>query len=199
MMWSLSDSFSSAPSRFTDWAEDAFFEAPVAYIPPAPRDDGERLARLRLIRSRRVGPATYLRLMAEHGAAQTALLALPDIARAAGVEGYTPAPNPWRWPNSRPRNAPGRGCSALVMLTTRQPSPKSRMRRPSFGERTGRVAFSPHAGGGGHAQRLGAWHADGAAALPPIWGRRASWWSRALRAGSMRWPIARRWRPGPSR
>lgn len=93
-MWSLSDSPSAPPSRFSDWAEDAFFEAPIAYVPPAPRDDSERLARLRLIRSRRVGPATYLRLMAEHGAAGAALSALPDIARAAGVDGYTPCPEP---------------------------------------------------------------------------------------------------------
>lgn len=93
-MWHLSDSFSAPPARFTDWAQDAFFEAPVAYVPPAARDDGERLARLRLIRSRRVGTATYLRLMAEHGAAQAALTALPEIARAAGVDDYTACPEP---------------------------------------------------------------------------------------------------------
>jgi DNA processing protein len=47
-----------------------------------------RLARLRLIRSRRVGPQTFHRLMAEHGSAEAALDALPDIAAAAGVRGY---------------------------------------------------------------------------------------------------------------
>jgi predicted Rossmann fold nucleotide-binding protein DprA/Smf involved in DNA uptake len=66
---------------------------PAPLFLPAPAlDDVERLARLRLIRSRRVGPATYLRLMAEHGTAQSALLALPEIARAAGVEGYAVCP-----------------------------------------------------------------------------------------------------------
>ncbi len=52
----------------------------------------DRLCRLRLIRSRRVGPATYHRLVAEHGSAQAALEALPEIARASGVEGYEPCP-----------------------------------------------------------------------------------------------------------
>ena len=40
---------------------------------------------LRLIRSRRVGPATYHRLIAEHGSARAALEALPAIAAAAGA------------------------------------------------------------------------------------------------------------------
>jgi DNA processing protein len=48
--------------------------------------------RLRLVRSRRVGPATYLRLMAEHGHAEAALAALPGIARDAGVKDYAPCP-----------------------------------------------------------------------------------------------------------
>jgi DNA processing protein len=47
---------------------------------------------LRLIRSRRVGPATFYRLMAEHGSVAAALAALPGIARAAGVEGYEACP-----------------------------------------------------------------------------------------------------------
>jgi len=50
------------------------------------------MLRLRLVRSRRVGPATYLRLMAEHGAAEAALAALPGIAQDAGVQDYTPCP-----------------------------------------------------------------------------------------------------------
>ena len=48
--------------------------------------------RLRLIRSRRVGAVTFHRLVSEHGSAAAALAALPDIARAAGVEGYSPCP-----------------------------------------------------------------------------------------------------------
>jgi hypothetical protein len=51
------------------------------YTPPPAPDARERLNRLRLVRSRRVGPATYLRLMAEHGHAEAALAALPGIAR----------------------------------------------------------------------------------------------------------------------
>jgi DNA processing protein len=47
---------------------------------------------LRLLRSRRVGINTFFRLMDEHGTAKAALQALPEIARAAGVEGYTPCP-----------------------------------------------------------------------------------------------------------
>lgn len=48
---------------------------------------------LRLIRSRRVGPATFHRLIAEHGSARAALDALPDVARAAGMAGYAPCPD----------------------------------------------------------------------------------------------------------
>ena len=53
-------------------------------------EDG--LATLRLIRSRKVGPATFHRLLAEHGSAEAALAALPAIARAAGIEDYAPCP-----------------------------------------------------------------------------------------------------------
>jgi DNA processing protein len=47
---------------------------------------------LRLIRSRRVGPVTFHRLVAEHGSVAAALSALPEVARAAGVENYTVCP-----------------------------------------------------------------------------------------------------------
>ncbi|MBL4926532.1 DNA-processing protein DprA [Fuscibacter oryzae] len=47
---------------------------------------------LRLIRSRRVGPATFYRLLAEHGSVAAALAALPGIARSAGVDGYEACP-----------------------------------------------------------------------------------------------------------
>lgn len=52
----------------------------------------DRLDRLRLVRSRRVGAVTYHRLMAEHGTARAALEALPGIAKAAGVEDYEVCP-----------------------------------------------------------------------------------------------------------
>lgn len=59
-------------------------------LPPTTEDD--RLAWLRLLRSRRVGVATFYRLMAEHGSAQAALLALPEVAAAAGISKYSICP-----------------------------------------------------------------------------------------------------------
>ncbi|WP_420011209.1 DNA-processing protein DprA [Tateyamaria sp.] len=59
-------------------------------LPPTSEDD--QFMRLRLLRSRRVGIATYYRLLIEHGTAQNALAALPEVARAAGVERYSICP-----------------------------------------------------------------------------------------------------------
>ena len=59
-------------------------------LPPTTEED--RFAWLRLLRSRRVGVATFHRLLAEHGTAQNALAALPEVARHAGVEGYEICP-----------------------------------------------------------------------------------------------------------
>ena len=61
-------------------------------LPPTTEDD--RLSWLRLLRSRRVGVATFWRLMGEHGTAQAALRALPDMARASGIADYAPCPEP---------------------------------------------------------------------------------------------------------
>lgn len=47
---------------------------------------------LRLIRSRRVGPVTFHRLVADHGSVAAALAALPAIALAAGIENYQICP-----------------------------------------------------------------------------------------------------------
>ncbi|MFN4156298.1 MAG: DNA-processing protein DprA [Paracoccaceae bacterium] len=58
---------------------------------PPPLDD-DPVDCLRLIRSRKVGPVTWHRLLAEHGSARAALAALPDVARAAGVENYATCP-----------------------------------------------------------------------------------------------------------
>lgn len=66
------------------------FSCPTPFT-PHPTDE-EALAWLRLIRSRKVGPATFWRLLAEHGSARAALEALPDIARASGITDYTPCP-----------------------------------------------------------------------------------------------------------
>ena len=60
--------------------------------PTLPWTEDERLDWLRLIRSRRVGAVTFHRLLAEHGSAAAALEALPEVARAAGVQGYTVCP-----------------------------------------------------------------------------------------------------------
>lgn len=70
------------------FAEDA---ADFATLAP-PMDAAAQLDWLRLIRSRRVGPTTFRRLLAEHGSARAALLALNDVAAAAGVTNYQPCP-----------------------------------------------------------------------------------------------------------
>ena len=59
-------------------------------LPPTTEDD--RFAWLRLLRSRRVGVSTFYRLIGEHGSAQAALQALPEVARAAGVDNYEICP-----------------------------------------------------------------------------------------------------------
>lgn len=59
-------------------------------LPPTSEDD--RLDWLRLLRSRRVGVSTFYRLMGEHGSARAALDALPDVARAAGLDKYAACP-----------------------------------------------------------------------------------------------------------
>jgi len=66
------------------------FSYPTPFTPPTTEED--ELSVLRLIRSRRVGPSTFHRLMAEHGTAQAALDALPEVARAAGAQDYQICP-----------------------------------------------------------------------------------------------------------
>ncbi|MCG6904117.1 MAG: DNA-processing protein DprA [Rhodobacter sp.] len=57
-----------------------------------PRSEEDWACWLRLLRSRRVGPTTFFRLLAEHGSARAALDALPEVARAAGVPDYATCP-----------------------------------------------------------------------------------------------------------
>jgi len=57
-----------------------------------PRSPAACLDWLRLARSRRVGPATFIRLIRESGSATAALHALPRMAAEAGVRDYAPAP-----------------------------------------------------------------------------------------------------------
>lgn len=67
-----------------------------ADAPPAPcampATEQDRLDWLRLIRSRRVGPATFQRLIEEFGSPGEALRHLPEVARAAGVRDYAVCP-----------------------------------------------------------------------------------------------------------
>ena len=65
---------------------------PSTHPPLPPTTEDDRVSWLRLLRSRRVGPQTFFRLIAEHGSAQAALDALPEVARAAGATHYTPCP-----------------------------------------------------------------------------------------------------------
>ncbi|KKK82617.1 hypothetical protein LCGC14_2801610, partial [marine sediment metagenome] len=57
-----------------------------------PKSEDDRSDWLRLLRSRRVGIATFFRLMATHGSAADALAALPGIAADAGVRDYALCP-----------------------------------------------------------------------------------------------------------
>ena len=68
-------------------------EAHSSTHPPLPPTTEESwYPRLRLLRSRRVGPVSFHRLLAEHGSAQNALEALPRMARTAGIAGYEICP-----------------------------------------------------------------------------------------------------------
>ncbi|MCK0169651.1 DNA-processing protein DprA [Aliiroseovarius sp. S1123] len=59
---------------------------------PSPRTEDEAVSWIRLLRSRRVGVSTFFRLLGEHGSAEAALDALPEVAKAAGVKDYAPCP-----------------------------------------------------------------------------------------------------------
>ncbi|MGB0410551.1 MAG: DNA-processing protein DprA [Pikeienuella sp.] len=55
---------------------------------PIPQTDEERLAWLRLSRSRNVGPASFLRLLMRYGTPTRALEAMPDLAARGGERAY---------------------------------------------------------------------------------------------------------------
>ncbi|MEP1536740.1 MAG: DNA-processing protein DprA [Paracoccaceae bacterium] len=70
-------------------------ESPSSTHPPLPpTSEDEQFHRLRLLRSRRVGISTFYRMLTEHGTAQNALAALPEVARTAGVKNYEICPVP---------------------------------------------------------------------------------------------------------
>lgn len=68
------------------------FVSSSTHPPLPPTTEDIRYAHLRLLRSRRVGASTFHRLLTEHGTAQNALTALPEVARAAGVKDYELCP-----------------------------------------------------------------------------------------------------------
>ncbi|MCC6006559.1 MAG: DNA-processing protein DprA [Rhodobacteraceae bacterium] len=88
----------------------------------SPADPGPHLlAMLRLARSRRVGPTTFHRLLAEHGSPEAALAALPGVAATAGVENYAPCTEAaalaeWR---------AGRGAGAVLLVPGRPGWPRA--------------------------------------------------------------------------
>lgn len=55
---------------------------------PIPKTDDERLAWLRLSRSRNVGPASFQRLLVRYGTPARALDAIPDLAARGGERAY---------------------------------------------------------------------------------------------------------------
>ncbi|WP_425092719.1 DNA-processing protein DprA [Tropicimonas sp. S265A] len=61
----------------------------LGFAPPASED--EALDWLQLIRSPRIGPTTFLKLLRKHRSARRALDALPDSAWEAGLRDYRPA------------------------------------------------------------------------------------------------------------
>ncbi|MGU9964035.1 MAG: DNA-processing protein DprA [Candidatus Halichondribacter symbioticus] len=84
------DSHDSQNYSHPDAQMDAQGESQTADLLQTTLSDTEAIAWLRLTRSSRVGPATFVRLLEEHKNAKDALIALPDIARQAGVRDYQP-------------------------------------------------------------------------------------------------------------
>ncbi len=78
---------------------------------------------LQLIRSRRIGPVTFHRMLAEHGTVEASLAALPAIAKAAGVDGYEVCPVGV----VRHEMAQGRAAKARLLIYGGPDYPKSLM------------------------------------------------------------------------
>lgn len=94
-------------------------DGPILNSAPLPTEAGamqpkadEALAWLRLIRSRRVGPTTFWRLLAEHGSASAALDALPAMAKVAGIADYTP----WTAAQARAEASAARRVGARLVM-----------------------------------------------------------------------------------
>ncbi|MFK7939905.1 MAG: DNA-processing protein DprA [Roseovarius sp.] len=87
---------------------------PSTHPPLPPTTEDDRVSWLRLLRSRRVGVATFYRLLHEHGTAQNAITALPAVAQAAGVQDYTP----WPMARAHAEYADGSACGARLVCIT---------------------------------------------------------------------------------
>ena len=59
-------------------------------LPPTTEDD--RVAWVRLLRSSRIGPATFFKLLSEQGSAEAALAHLPERANEVGLTESSPCP-----------------------------------------------------------------------------------------------------------
>jgi len=55
---------------------------------PRPQNDAERVARLRLYRTRQIGPVTFRKLLLRYGSAIDAIEALPELARRGGMRTF---------------------------------------------------------------------------------------------------------------
>ena len=170
--------------------------------PPAPpATEEDRLTWLRLLRSRRVGPTTFHRLLADHGSAAAALEALPAIRRPRRrAPDYRPCPEAVA--GAELRAARRAGAVPLFNASaglSRRPLPGSSTPPPSFGTRGRASLLARPNGGAGWARASG----------PPTLGLRmapgglAPWTSRrrpASNGGLGPRPGHRRRRPcrGPS-
>src|SRR3546814_13463881 len=67
--------------RISDWSSDV---CSSDLSVSGAMTDGDKIARLRLIRSERIGPVTYFQPLNRFGSAEAALGALPDLARRGG-------------------------------------------------------------------------------------------------------------------
>ena len=161
--------------------------------PPHPKARRDRLDRLRLLRSRRVGPATYHRLLKVHGSAAAALEALPCIARESGLDAYAPCPAPVALAEIRAARAAG--ARAVFLEEPDYPRRAARRgRRPTdaLDPRDAGPRAAPRRGDRGSARRVFAGRADGARAGPGVVGGGLRRRVGAGPAGSTRWRTRRR-------
>jgi catechol 2,3-dioxygenase-like lactoylglutathione lyase family enzyme len=162
--------------------------------PRAPLSSAEAFARLRLLRSPRVGAVTYYHLLASHGSAAAALDALPALAAQGGAgrggAAYRPA-DPARI-RAEMDALDAMGGRYLFHDDPHYPALLAQMEgAPPILSLLGEGALLDQPG----VAIVGARNASAAAMrlareFPPPLSRRAMPWFRAWRAGSMQRPIA---------